>query len=138
MGEIIMESHLLIISLFALKVCVATLDNSTTSNPSSSTFTWPDLASNGTTSSSTSSTFTWPAINNSTTNTNTTPKSTSPFTWPSLQTTPSGLEGNDLIPIIIGAALGGLVVIVLSGYFIVQMRLRKKRAETDRETLIEQ
>ena len=62
----------------------------------------------------------------------------STFSWPSLQTTPSGMQGNDLIPIIIGAALGGLVVVVLSGYFIVQMRLRKKRAETDRENLIEQ
>ena len=47
------------------------------------------------------------------------------------------MQGNDLIPIIIGSALGGLVVVVLSGYFIVQMRLRKKRAEADREKLIE-
>ena len=60
------------------------------------------------------------------------------FSWAPLHTTPSGMQGNDLIPIIIGAALGGLVVIVLSGYFIVQMRLRKKRAETDKENLIEQ
>ena len=70
------------------------------------------------------------------------------------------MQGNDLIPIIIGAALGGLVVIgndalklhfcskrkliiftflaVLSGYFKVQIRLKKKRAENDRENLIEQ
>ena len=114
-------------------------------------FTWQPVSHNTTTAKPNATTtiptttekFTWGPIHNATNATTTTPKpnpsSTSPhFTWPNLHsTTASKITGNDLIPIIVGAALGGLVVIVLASYIIVQYRLKKQREEGDREQLVE-
>merc|ERR1719270_2552848 len=119
-----------VISLVLLiTVCVSSTD----------AFTWQPVSHNTTTAEK----FTWGPIHNATNATTTTPKpnpsSTSPhFTWPNLHsTTASKITGNDLIPIIVGAALGGLVVIVLASYIIVQYRLKKQREEGDREQLVE-
>ena len=113
-------------------------------------FTWQPLPHNQTTSikpnvttptePTTTTKFTWGPLHNATT----TPKpidfttsSKYTFTWPDLHSTTSTKPANDLIPIIVGAALGGLVVIVLASYIVVQYRLKKKREESDREKLVE-
>merc|ERR1711874_437778 len=92
------------------------------------------------TAPTTTSKFTWGPLHNVTTPepivSSTSSKYT--FTWPNLHSTTSTKPaGNDLIPIIVGAALGGLVIVVLASYIIVQYRLKKKREESDREKLVE-
>jgi len=114
-------------------------------------FTWQPVTHNVTTTGPTNTTskpnattptiptttpkFTWGPLHNVTTTPEPTPSSTEPkstFTWPNIHTTTaSGVSGSDLIPIIVGAALGGLVVIVLASYVIVQYRLKKKREEVE-------
>merc|ERR1711899_254584 len=112
-------------------------------------FTWKPVSHNTTTVKSntttpsaptTTSKFTWGPLHPTTTpeppKSSTEPKST--FTWPNLHsTTSSKVGGNDLIPIIVGAALGGLVLIVLASYIAVQYKQKKKREESDREQLVE-
>merc|ERR1719369_2121008 len=115
-------------------------------------FTWQPLPHNATTTTvasttngtkpnaTTSTKFTWGPLHNATTPTPivSTTSSKYTFTWPDLHSTSSTKPaGNDLIPIIVGAALGGLVVVVLASYIIVQYRLKKKREESDREKLVE-
>ena len=130
----------LIINLSNFTVCALGID----------AFTWQPVTHNVTTTGSTNTTtkpnattptiptttpkFTWGPLHNATTP-EPTPSSTEPkstFTWPNIHTTTaSGISGSDLIPIIVGAALGGLVVIVLASYIIVQYRSKKKREELE-------
>ena len=95
-------------------------------------FTWQPLPHNQTTSTvahtkpnvttsiapTTTTKFTWGPLHNATT-TPKTPVSSTPsnytFSWPDIHpTTTINKPVDDLIPIIVGAALGGLVIIVLA------------------------
>ena len=108
-------------------------------------FSFPPLHGDNTTTSTTTSTtpkdnnstsFTWPPLHkDNTTQTSTPTKHNTTFTWPPLHTTSAPFTWKqDLIPIIVGASLGGLVVIVLAGYFIA--RMRNNSQADDRERLV--
>ena len=101
-------------------------DNTTTSTTTTST----------TPKDSNSTSFTWPPLHkDNTTQTSTPTKHNTTFTWPPLHTTSAPFTWKqDLIPIIVGASLGGLVVIVLAGYFIA--RMRNNSQADDRERLV--
>lgn len=107
-------------------------------------FSFPPIHGDNTTTATTttpkgnnSTSFTWPPLhkdNSTTTQTSPTPHNTT-FTWPPLHTTSAPFTWKqDLIPIIVGASLGGLVVIVLAGYFIA--RMRNNSQADDRERLV--
>ena len=127
----------------------SSLSSSTTSaapeTEATTKFSFPTLHGDNTTSTTTSTTtpkgnnstsFTWPPLHkDNTTQTSTPTKHNTTFTWPPLHTTSAPFTWKqDLIPIIVGASLGGLVVIVLAGYFIA--RMRNNSQADDRERLV--
>jgi hypothetical protein len=111
--------------------------NTTVTPPKNTTkFTFPPMHNTTVTPPKNTTKFTFPPMHNTTTAFTFPPlHTTTGFTFPPIHTTKKNPLKDDLVPIIVGAALGGLVIVVLAGYFIVRWKNRRAEAD-DQERLV--